>query len=154
MSALSKRLGLGVPTDITARMLLIDSEGNVVEAADGEPGYIEFYGPQAAPVRHFRRQVSRDYLLEVERQKAQGKLPTANDMERRVQEIEQTQVDAVAVRVKSWRLVSRDGEVIDEPVTLEAARELFGAPEHEYLLQEALKFVGDNTNFFRKPPPT
>ena len=59
----TEKLGLGRPQDITAKMDLIDSSGEVVYELDKEgrplePGWLEFLGPEADQVRKFGRHIA------------------------------------------------------------------------------------------------
>lgn len=152
------KLGLGRPQDITAKMDLINSEGEIVYELDKngrekEPGWLEFLGPEADEVRRFGRQIAADEMLDEKRAAARVKKnPTHAEMERKIEGYERKAVEGLALRLKAWRLVSIEGEVIDIPCTKENAAELFGHPEYGYLKQAALEFVGNPDNFFTKRP--
>lgn len=145
------KLGLGAAEDISARMLLTNSRGEIVHDKNGEPGWIEFWGPESELVRRFRREIERQQYIDGEREKRKGaKVPTEADAERKLDELYAMTVDGISVRIKAWRLVSADGEVLDDPATIDAARQLFGHPAYSYLKREAINFLGDPDNFFTK----
>lgn len=156
------RLGLGRPQDISARMDLIDSSGEVVyekdengkDISDGA-GWLEFWGPEADQVKKFGRHVAAEELLEEKREQRRKtkKEPTIAEMERKVEGFEQKATEALAIRLKDWRLIDKDGRVMDDvQPTKESAEQLFGHPEYAYLKLAALEFIGEPSNFFTKKP--
>lgn len=150
------KLKLGRPQDISARMDLINSAGEVVyerleNGQDGEPGWLEFYSAEAEAVRRFGRSVAAEELLKERRaSRSKKRDATLSEMEREIEGYEGKAVEGLAIRLKAWRLVSADGEVLDIPCTKENAQQLFGHPEYGYLKQAALEFCGDPENFFTK----
>jgi len=143
------KLGLATSADITARMDLVNAAGEVVRDLDGEPGWIEFYGPDADPVKRFRRQLEAEQYIELQKRQRKGnKLPTEAEAERELEKMEAKLVDALVLRVKDWRLVTSDGEVLEVECTRENVKALFGDSEYAYLRREATEFCGDNENFF------
>lgn len=155
----TEKLGLGRPQDISARMDLIDSEGNIVYEKDAEgrqlePGWLEFWGPESDPVKRFGRFFAAEEMVEEKRTtRTKGrKGPTVAEMERKIEGYERKTVEGLAIRLKNWRLISIDGVVLDIPPTKENAEQLFGHPEYAYLKIAALEFVGEPDNFFSKKP--
>ena len=154
------KLGLGRPQDISARMDLINSYGEIVYEKDkktGQPldaGWLEFWGPESEQVKRFGRFIAAEELLEEKRSAARGgrKGPTIAEMEKKVEGYERKAVEGLALRLKAWRLVSIDGEFVDIPPTKENAEQLFGNAEYGFLRQAALEFVGNPDNFFTRKP--
>ncbi|MEM6413199.1 MAG: hypothetical protein AAF720_00895 [Pseudomonadota bacterium] len=144
-------LGLSAPQDISARMELINSVGEFVYDKDGEVGWIEFWGPDAEPSRQYKRQVEREIYIKTQKEKRNGvKVPTAIEADREIDETYSYLVEAVANRVKNWRIVNDKGEVVDLPCTIENIRAFFSHPGHEYLRKAALDFCADPENFFKR----
>lgn len=156
----TERMGRGRPQDISARMDLVDSSGDVVyekdeNGQDGEAGWIEFYGPESDQAKRFGRHITAEQFLEEKREarRANKKQPTISEMERKVAEMEEQATEWLAVRLKAWRLIDKDGNVMDDvQPTKENAMALFNHPEYAYLKLAALEFVGDPSNFFTKKP--
>ena len=149
----TKDLGLAAPEDISARMLLTNSRGDIVEDKNGDPGWIEFFGPDAEPVRRFRRRVERDQYIKLKKEeRRRNKAMTEAEADRELDDLEGMTADGLAQRVKAWRLVSVDGEVVDVPCTIDNVRQLFGDTAYAYLRREAIEFCGDPSNFFSKKP--
>lgn len=141
------KLDLAAPGDISARMPLVDSQGKVLQCTDGEEGWIEFWGPEAEATRQYRRKVQVEQLLQDRRRAEKGKKTTRQDAERQLDELDALLIEGVSQRVKAWRLVSADGEVIDVEADFAAAKKLFGASGYEFLRNEAVQFLADPENF-------
>ena len=153
------KLGLGRPTDISARMEIVDSEGNVVFELDKDgkeiaPAWLEFWGPDSEPVRKFSRHIVAETMIEEKREERsrRKKAPSESEMLRKIDNLDQSAIEGMAVRLKDWRLVNVDGAVVEVPPTKENAMALFGDPEYGYLRLAVLEFLGDETNFFTKRP--
>ena len=143
------KLGLVADGEISAKMDLINSRGVIVRDENGEPGWIEFYGPDAAAVRTFRRQVEKDQIIEMHKEKRRGnKAPNEADAERELDRIYGLLVDGLAKRTKAWRLLNAEGNEVEIACTFENAKELFAHADYEFLRREAQKFCEDHENFF------
>ena len=167
---ITDKLGLAAPADISARMDLINSKGDVVyvikrnedgeilkddkgDPVLGEAGWIEFWGPEAEPVRRFRRELETESFIKGKREQRKGiKVPSPAEAEREIEEAEQTVTDGLACRVKAWRLVTGDGRVLEDQATTDAARALFSHPGYRFLKIAAVQFCGDSDNFFTESP--
>lgn len=150
-----REMGLGVPTDITARMDFIDANGDVVNELDdnGEiigTAWLEFYGPEAAPVKKFSRHLVAETMVEEKREQRskKKKLPSESEMLNKLDDLERTQVEGMAIRLKAWNLVDENGKRMDVAPTKENAMALFGDPEFTYLRAAIIEFFKDETNFF------
>ena len=152
----TEKLGLDRPQDVFARMEQINGDGEIVyerlpDGEEGAPGWLEFWGPEMAAVKNFGRHVAAEEMLrEKQEQRKGGKKPTMAEMERLIDDYELKAVEGLAIRLKAWRLVDKDGAVIDTEATKEKATQLFGHPGYSYLRTAALEFVGDPLNFFTK----
>lgn len=150
MSFLDK-LQLTSDREITARMNLINSEGDVVRDADGEPGWIEFWGPEAEATREAKRRVTVELFREQHNAQRKGKVkPLSEDeAERKLERLNAQIAESLADRVKDWRLVDRPGgQAVDEPCTRKSVLALFSDPKFEFLRDAASEFVLDTDNFF------
>ena len=152
----TEKLGLDRPQDVFARMEQVNGDGEVVyerlpDGQDGDPGWIEFWGPEVAAVKRFGRHVAAEEMLrEKQESRKGGKKPTLAEMERQIEGYEEKAVEGLAIRLKAWRLVDKDGVVIDTEATKEKATQLFSHPGYSYLRTAALDFVGEPANFFTK----
>ena len=145
----TEKLGLVADGEISAKMDLINSRGEIVRDDKGEAGWIEFYGPDAQAVKNFRRQVEKDQIIEMHKEKRRGnKAPNEADAERELDRIYGLLADGLAKRTKDWRLLDAEGKDVKVPCTFENAKELFGHPDYEFLRREAQKFCEDQENFF------
>jgi hypothetical protein len=59
-------------------------------------------------------------------------------------------VDLLVALTTGWCLVSPEGDLIDEPFSAGAARELYGLPEWKFLREQVVAGLGDRGNFTRK----
>lgn len=144
--SITEKLGLAKPGDLYARMTLTDSSGNVVEA-DGEEGWIEFWGPDSEASRRHKRNLSVEANMRSNAKTKKNAPYTRAQAEREVDEARARTVRFIVAHIRNWRLVSGSGELIDVPFSEEVATQLFSHPDYGFLADNAAAFLIDPENF-------
>lgn len=142
------KLTAAKPDDLFTRMdLILDkAEKKVAEDKDGNPGWIEFWSDDAKACKdQLKRIGGRLYVLTERRDKRREEL-SEGDAVKELEEYHNLIVEGLAHRVKDWRLVNSEGDVIEAPVTFENAKALFGDDDHD-LRELAQAHVSERRNF-------
>lgn len=147
-SKIDPLLNLGLAPDVEAfgRMELVNISNEVVKDKDGEPGWIEFWGPEHHKLKQYSQELRVDAILEQKREQQRRKRISRADAAAEMDKLEQQLVEGLALRVKDWRIVSNDGDVVDTDANFEKAKMLFG--HYQFLAMEAAAYCADNGNFF------
>lgn len=136
--------GLAANVGTSSRMTVIyPVTGKPVVDSEGKEAYIELMSQDSAA----GRQVTKDRAAEYARNMTRGKADESADMV-------DGQIDLIAALVVSWYLVDPvSKQPIDFPFNgPESAKELFSAPELQWLRRDAYVHVVDTGNFMRASP--
>lgn len=133
------------PDDLYVRMDLMfrATTKAVITDKDGEPGWIEFWSPDAKVCKDALKRVQARLGILIERRDKRKIDPSELQMIKEMEEISALMVEGLAHRVKAWRLVHEDTqEVIEAPVTFENAKAVFSDNAHD-LREIAQDFLRD-----------
>jgi hypothetical protein len=143
------------PDDISARMpLKLFKRGDVLVDAEGQEGWIEFWAEDALAIKQRIKTIGgrlyRITALREKRTKRDWDEMSDTALANELDEMKALTAEALAIRVKAWRLLASDGEAIEAPVTMENARSLFADDDHE-LRDVVTEWLRDNPELFTGP---
>lgn len=130
--------GLALAVDQPSRMIISHPiHGTPIAAPDGSEAWIDLLSLDSAAHRAYDRKVTNSRL---ERASAgQGRVTA--------EQLEQENIERLAVLTKDWRLLSFDGGPLDVPCNEANARELYAAPAMTWLRSQVEAHVARRQNF-------
>ena len=131
----SKFAGLALAVDAPARMTILDPHtGQPLRDANGEDAWIDLLSADSAAAR------AQDRATIDAQIRAGGRRRSAEQMDAELTE-------KLAKLTTGWRLLTFDGEPMDVPFSVAAARELYALPELLWLRAQVVRFVDELGNF-------
>jgi hypothetical protein len=128
--------GLELEVDRSSRMTIMHPTTNMpLRDKDGCDAWIELYSNDSTIARRHERAIRQRRLS----MRIPGKI-TAD-------EIEASAVELLAALTRDWRLLDLSGVPIDQPFSIEAARQLYSNPALLWLREQVDAFVSDRANF-------
>lgn len=140
---MSKFPGLDIPVDRPSRMIIRHPKTKQpLQTADGEPGWIDLLSPDSLVVRDYN-----DELINKNVQRRMNGDPIQTAQMQREDEL-----GRLALMTVGWRLVSLDGNLIeDPPFSHKNARELYAVGETNWLREQVEAHVVTRANFMKPP---
>lgn len=130
---MSKFAGLALPVDTATRLNLKHPiTGKDLADKDGNPAYIELFGPDSEVALAFERKLANSI--------AEGE---PNDYDAR----ERHMVDRLAARTKGWRLLGLDGSPLDVEFSAQNAKELYADRGMRWIRDAVLIYSTNRQNF-------
>lgn len=140
---MSKFSSMSLPTEKPERMTILHpTTRQPLRTKDGAEAYIDIYSADSEIKRKHDRAVT------------QRRLSVRGRMKLTVAELEAEGLELLALLTAGWRLVSLAGELIDVPLTVENARELYADAGMSWLREQVDEFASDRANFSKASSTT
>lgn len=140
------KLSPSKPDDRYTRMYYRFTSANEVdvvteESADDKTGWIEFWADDAKACKQSLKNMGgRLYVLQERKDKRKAEMSDEKALAE-LEEYTSLVIDGLGYRTKAWSLVNSDGDTIDEPVSFENCKAVYGDDAHNLrdVVQEYLK---------------
>lgn len=133
---MSKFASLALPVDeLTSRVEISDLSGAPLLDADGQQSYVEVRHPDCSAMTDLARKVGNRILAR--------RGPTR----RMMHDLESEELEKLVALTVGWHIVALNGEVVDEPFSAAAAKELYSLEGWKWLRRQVEAHLSDQANF-------